>query len=148
MGAFGVWGNMGDLFFYLKDVILTIRLLTKVGCIVIEIQRLKTEAELNEILKCSKEAGVFIFKHSTTCPISANAYEEVKKFSDKGNLDDMVIGIIYVIEDRPLSQAVTERFGIKHESPQVLYIKEGTHVVWHASHWKITEGNLEKAKQI
>ncbi|TCS95072.1 bacillithiol system redox-active protein YtxJ [Hazenella coriacea] len=110
------------------------------------IQRLRTEEELNVLLESSKDAGVFIFKHSTSCPISAHAYEEVKKFIRKGHHGE-VIGLILVIEDRSLSQGIAKRFGIKHESPQTLYIKEGTHVAWDASHGEITEENLEKAKQ-
>lgn len=112
-----------------------------------EIQQLKTETELKEMIERFHDDRFFIFKHSTTCPISAKAYEEVKKFKQMEAHGDVVVGMINVIEDRPVSDAVTERFGIKHESPQVLFVEDGTNVVWHASHWKITKENLEKAKQ-
>ncbi|MRS10441.1 monothiol bacilliredoxin BrxC family protein, partial [Bacillus anthracis] len=36
-----------------------------------------------------------------------------------------------------------EQYSIKHESPQVLYIKDGM-VVWNTSHWNIKKDALEE----
>jgi bacillithiol system protein YtxJ len=43
-----------------------------------------------------------------------------------------------------LSNAIAERFGVRHETPQALLIKDGR-VVWHASHWSITSDSLTEA---
>jgi bacillithiol system protein YtxJ len=43
-----------------------------------------------------------------------------------------------------LSNLIAQRFGIRHESPQALLIKD-ERVVWHASHWAITSESLSNA---
>ena len=44
-------------------------------------------------------------------------------------------------EDRPLSLAVAERSGVRHESPQVIYFA-GKKAVSQASHYGITAATL------
>ena len=43
---------------------------------------------------------------------------------------------LYVQDARDVSNRVAEQYSIRHESPQVLYIKDGM-VVWNTSHWNI-----------
>ena len=43
---------------------------------------------------------------------------------------------LYVQDARDVSNRVAEQYSMKHESPQVLYIKDGM-VVWNTSHWNI-----------
>jgi len=38
------------------------------------------------------------------------------------------------------------RTGVRHESPQVLLIRDGL-AVWHGSHWEITEQALDQAAE-
>ena len=58
--------------------------------------------------------------------------------------------ITYTYKMRDVSNRVAEQYSIKHESPQVLYIKDGM-VVWNTSHWNIKkdalEENIKKKKQ-
>ena len=53
-------------------------------------------------------------------------------------------GLIVVQHARPVSNAVVERFGVRHESPQALLLRDGR-VVWHASHWRDHRAGLEDA---
>ena len=98
--------------------------------------------DLEQLLARSKTDPVLIFKHSTQCSISAQAYEEFTDFIE--GFRDLLCGTVLVIENRKLSNMIAERFGVRHESPQALLIKEGR-VVWHASHWSITSGSLSDA---
>ncbi|MGO4889863.1 bacillithiol system redox-active protein YtxJ [Anaerobacillus sp. MEB173] len=82
-----------------------------------------------------------LFKHSTTCPISAKAHEEVVGFVDESGIS---AAIVLVIEDRPVSNRIAEDFGIKHESPQIFLLEDGN-VRWNTSHWKITKAALMEA---
>lgn len=82
-----------------------------------------------------------LFKHSTTCPISATAFAEFQTFLQDENVPSAVI---HVIEDRPVSNAAAERFAIKHESPQIFLLEDGQ-VKWHTSHWKITKDAITQA---
>ncbi|KAF4325189.1 hypothetical protein G195_001359 [Phytophthora kernoviae 00238/432] len=53
-------------------------------------------------------------------------------------------GIIYVVEDRPVSNEAANKLGVKHESPQAILVKKGI-PVWHASHSDITSTTITKA---
>ena len=49
--------------------------------------------------------------------------------------------LVDVITDRPVSRRIEAVLGVRHESPQVLYLEEGS-VRWHASHGRITADAL------
>ena len=83
-----------------------------------------------------------VFKHSTQCPISSNAHREVEGFA-RDNPDIPVYRIL-VIEQRSISNAIAERSGIPHASPQILIFKRGS-LVSDASHFQITQDALDHA---
>ncbi|MFP4978545.1 bacillithiol system redox-active protein YtxJ [Paenibacillus sp. CN-4] len=103
------------------------------------IQQLHSEQDLEQYL--SQPGKKLLFKHSTTCPISAKAYEEFQAYARD---NDTPAAIVHVIEDRPLSNKIAEDFGIKHESPQIFLVENGD-VRWNASHWKITQSAIKGA---
>src|SRR5215510_6633334 len=103
---------------------------------------LQQERDLEELLEKSKTDPVLIFKHSTRCGISMQAYEEFTDFMEGAR--ELVCGVVLVIENRKLSNAIAERFKVRHESPQALLIKDGRSV-WQASHWSITSDSLREA---
>jgi bacillithiol system protein YtxJ len=105
-------------------------------------RRITTVPQLENVLRASSELPVLIFKHSTTCPVSAAALREFKQFSEKTT--GVVHSIVHVIEERPVSNAIAEKTGVRHESPQAILIKNNE-VLWHASHAKITADALQHA---
>jgi bacillithiol system protein YtxJ len=50
---------------------------------------------------------------------------------------------VKVIESRPVSNEIATEMHVKHESPQVLLIRD-QEVLWHTSHWNITFEKLEQ----
>jgi bacillithiol system protein YtxJ len=54
------------------------------------------------------------------------------------------IYLLDVLASRPLSQAVAARLGVRHESPQVLVLKDRA-VRWHGSHYRVTAEAVRKA---
>ncbi|MBO8165187.1 MAG: bacillithiol system redox-active protein YtxJ [Brevibacillus sp.] len=82
-----------------------------------------------------------LFKHSTICPISTAAHDEFTAYLET---NDIPAAVILVREDRPVSNEVEDRYGIKHESPQIFLLEDGA-VKWHASHWKITKQAIAEA---
>ncbi|CQR52148.1 bacillithiol system redox-active protein YtxJ [Paenibacillus riograndensis] len=82
-----------------------------------------------------------LFKHSTTCPISAKANEEFQAYVQSSGTP---AAVVHVIEDRPVSNQIAEDFGIKHESPQIFLLEDGE-VRWNTSHWKITRDAIKEA---
>lgn len=60
--------------------------------------------------------------------------------------DDLMCGIIRVLEARPASNTVTEITGIRHESPQLLLFVDGE-AVFDVDNWNITPEALEPGFQ-
>ena len=96
-----------------------------------------------EDFKRAKETNnrFLLFKNSTTCPISAQAFEEFQKFSEDNSQE---VYYLNVQESRPLSNEIADSFGVKHQSPQAL-VFSGDEVVWNESHWRITYTSLSDA---
>jgi bacillithiol system protein YtxJ len=103
---------------------------------------LRQDRDLEQLLEISKSNPVLIFKHSTQCPISSHAYNELREFA--ASAGELTCGLVRVIEDREISHTIAERFNVPHESPQVIVIKDGR-AAWHASHWSITIESLNDA---
>lgn len=85
---------------------------------------------------------MLLFKHSTRCPVSAAAFEELQAFA--ASRPDVPSAYVDVIDERALSQALAAATGVRHESPQALWMVGGT-VRWHASHGSITRAALAAA---
>ena len=100
---------------------------------------LESEIDLHRLEEESKEKVVVIFKHSTRCGISRMAK---RQFESEYNYDEAQVKLYYLdlIAYRSVSNKVAEDFGVFHESPQLLIIKN-KNVVYHTSHSDI---NAEK----
>lgn len=96
------------------------------------IEDLKNESEIHPVI---------IFKHSLTCHISSGAYKIMKKYLENKNLE-VPVYLVVVQEERGLSNKISEDFGIKHESPQILIIKNRK-VVYYESHNNIKPDNFK-----
>ena len=97
---------------------------------------IEDETTLDEIL--ASERAV-IYKHSTSCPVSAIVIDEVLRFADRHS--SWPVHVVQVIEHRDLSDAVAEQLGVRHESPQALVLRDGR-CIWHTSHGGITAHRL------
>ena len=90
--------------------------------------------QLNEIVEVSTEKPVVVFKHSTRCSISRMV---LKQFENEFDLQDKIIPyFLDLLEHRDISNAITSRFEVQHQSPQIIVIKEGK-AVYTASHESI-----------
>ena len=105
---------------------------------------LRQHRDLEQLLQRSKIDPVLIFKHSTQCSVSDQAYEEFTRFLE--NAGDLACGLVLVIENRDISNAIAARLGVRHESPQAIVVKDGK-PEWNASHWSITMESLAQAIQ-
>jgi bacillithiol system protein YtxJ len=73
----------------------------------------------------------FVFKHSTTCPVSARAAAVVEELRT-----EIPVYLIKVREQRELSNWVAKTYGVRHESPQLILIRDGkVQKTW--NHWEI-----------
>jgi len=108
-----------------------------------EIIELTSEKQWLNLLASSAETPVLVFKHSTSCPISAGAYEDWQSYLRNDPNPDIEYALVRVIESRPVSNLIAETLNVKHESPQVLFVK-GRRIQWHDSHSRITESMLRE----
>ena len=96
-------------------------------------------AQLNEIITISNEKPVAIFKHSTRCSISRMA---LKQFENEFNSSDKVTPyFLDLIAHRNISNEIATRFGVYHQSPQLILIKEGK-AIYNVSHSDIDAEEL------
>ncbi len=87
--------------------------------------------QLNEIIAISNEKPVAIFKHSTRCSVSRMA---LKQFENEFNSSDKVTPyFLDLIAHRDISNEIASRFGVTHQSPQLILIKEGK-AIYNVSH--------------
>ncbi len=99
-------------------------------------KEIQNTEELDTLIEKSNEKAIVLLKHSTTCPISAGVYQEISNA-------DADINLIVVQKARDVSNAVAEKTGIRHESPQAFVVKNGK-VIYHASHYDVTASDVEK----
>lgn len=83
---------------------------------------LTDEEQLNNIIEKSQEKAQVIFKHSNRCSISSVALQRLQKANKPGDIDFYFLDLI---KFRSISNQVAEIFKVRHESPQVLVIKDG-----------------------
>lgn len=103
---------------------------------------LSTLDDLDRAILASSTRPILIFKHSPSCGTSAMAHEELSDVLDN-DLEPLPadVYLVHLQAARDVSAEITHRFHVRHESPQVLLIKNGT-VVWHASHFRATAANI------
>ncbi|WP_346320056.1 bacillithiol system redox-active protein YtxJ [Chitinophaga sp. YIM B06452] len=94
---------------------------------------LESEEQLTAVQSQSFEQPVVIFKHSTRCSTSSMIKSRLER-------SDAPEGIAFyyldLIRYRSVSNRVAEMFGVEHESPQVLLIRDGK-CVYDESHMAI-----------
>jgi len=99
-------------------------------------------ASINEITEHSNKEPVLIFKHSLTCPISADAYKRIVEGLEKG-LIPYPTYIVIVQNERDLSNTIAEKLGVIHQSPQLILIKDEK-AIYDESHHNIQVSNTPK----
>ena len=93
---------------------------------------------LETLFRNSEEKPQLIYKHSHRCSVCFMAKQELENVAEKIN-DIADVYMINVVQQRDVSNAIASELNIRHESPQVLILKDGE-VSWSGSHWQI-KGN-------
>lgn len=104
--------------------------------------KLTSDEQLELIKEESTRRPVLIFKHSTSCSISHMALSRMER-----NWSDQLGVIPYYLDllaHKPISNKIETIFGVEHESPQVLLIRNGE-CVYDASHMAISFAGVQQA---
>lgn len=105
---------------------------------------LTSGSQLDLLDESSKTRPMLIFKHSTTCSISRTALDRLQRSWTDADGTAYEPYLLDLHRHRAVSNAVVDRYGIAHESPQVLVIKNGR-CVHDASHFGITYAGTKQA---
>src|SRR4029453_18268714 len=125
--------------------------------------------ELHRLLVESESRPVLLFKHSYTCGVSLEALDElVAHLNDRGPKGSLPLeppsfgsaprppgsapwhdcpaqyAMVTVQTHRAISNAIAQKLGVRHETPQALLVKNGR-VVWSASHFRVTAAAVDDA---
>lgn len=90
---------------------------------------------LKNYIEKSNEVPILLFKHSIRCPVSMMAKRRLEtnwKFTHQ----ELIPVYLDLIAHRDVSNTIAVTFSVRHESPQVLVIKNGK-CVYYASHENI-----------
>jgi bacillithiol system protein YtxJ len=99
--------------------------------------------QLDRVLALSAHQPVLLFKHSYACGVSAEALDElVAHLNERDHATP--VAMVTVQTHRQVSNEVTARLGIRHETPQALLVRNGK-VVWSASHFRVTSRAVDEA---
>ncbi len=95
---------------------------------------LNTIDQLDSIAEQSFQKPQIILKHSTTCSISRMALARLERSTPLAAGDFYYLDLL---QYRPISNLIAEKFSVHHESPQILVIKNGE-CTYTESHYGIT----------
>jgi bacillithiol system protein YtxJ len=98
--------------------------------------------QLETIKSNSVTKPQLLFKHSTRCGISRMVLSQFEK-SYNYNEDAFDLYYLDLLQYRNISNEISEKFSVYHQSPQLLIVKNGV-VVAHESHGDINDLNLNQ----
>ena len=101
----------------------------------VQVNNISSLEHLEHLFAESHARPVLLFKHSNSCGLSTDVFEQVSAVISKINL-------VVVQRDREISNAVAERLAIRHASPQAFVLWEGR-PIYHATHYAIDPYEIE-----
>ncbi len=104
-------------------------------------REITTEAQWTEALEASADKPLLVLKHSTRCPVSSAALEEYEDYLKDRPAEGIDYALVKVIESRPVSNKIAEDLNVKHESPQIILVKDKAKY-WATSHWSVTKKHI------
>jgi bacillithiol system protein YtxJ len=108
----------------------------------IELNSKETMEELRK--RARSDEGVLIFKHSTRCGISSWAWKQFQRDWDQSW--NIPVFFLDLLKNRDLSNRIAEELGVRHESPQLIWVRKGQ-VGFHTSHSGLTVDSFRKHKK-
>jgi len=103
---------------------------------------LSSISDLDQAEKESHDKRVVLFKHSVTCGISARAKHRLESGYDI-DPDKTPLYYLDLKSNRDISNEIADRFGIIHQSPQMIILENGR-AIFDTSHHSVS---LDELKQ-
>ncbi len=99
--------------------------------------KIESTEQLDVLKKESEEFPVLIFKHSTSCSISAMALNRIERAWNDEKAGTLKPYFLDLLKFRPVSGEIARVFKVEHQSPQVLLIRNGESI-YDESHYSIS----------
>lgn len=87
--------------------------------------------------------GILLFKHSTRCSISQLAIDRLER-SFNYSPEKLPAYFLDLLNYKSLSDYISEKYAVPHQSPQILIIKNGK-CIYTASHMDISFIDIQSA---
>jgi bacillithiol system protein YtxJ len=102
-----------------------------------------------QVLSSPEDVDAFLAAHPACALFKAGSCGRTDEALDVlrpllGARAEIPFGLIRVVTARPASQRVTQRTGVRHESPQFLLLREGQ-VVFTCDNWRILPEPIAEA---
>ena len=100
--------------------------------------------QLNQVLINTQQEDseyALFFKHSPRCEISSMV---LRRFESSWDISNINVFMVNVLSQRDASNELAQQFQIRHESPQVLLVKNGK-LLYTASHGDISVADIKVA---
>lgn len=99
-------------------------------------KQLESIEQVTAIEQASFSRPQLIFKHSTRCGISAGAQFRLQE-GESQLAEQFDLHFLDLLSFRGVSNHIADHFGVRHQSPQVIVVDQGTPRL-HLSHGMIT----------
>jgi monothiol bacilliredoxin len=100
---------------------------------------LRSALDFDELCRAPKTS--VLLKHSTRCPVSAVAMQEIAELRERQ--PEVDVYVVDVNAQRDLSKHIASRLALRHDSPQVIVLVSGA-PVWHAEHFEIVASKIAR----
>jgi bacillithiol system protein YtxJ len=102
-----------------------------------------------QVLRSPEEVEAFLAAHPNAAVFKAGSCHRTDRALDTlapvlGPRGDLAVGLIRVAESRAASQRLADLTGIKHQSPQILLLRDGM-TVFARDNWDISGESVEEA---
>lgn len=101
---------------------------------------LESDTDWEEALSQSEDTPVLVFKHSSSCPVSSNAHQEMTTLVEE---DSVPAYKVVVQNHRAVSNTIEDELGVRHETPQAILLDDRS-PVFNTSHFNVTADTLRK----
>lgn len=106
-----------------------------------ELQRLRDQEHFELIRELE---NAVIYKHGPMCWAGMVAHRHLKRFATRH--PDIPVFFLDSVAQRSLARHIAGVFGIRHESPQAIFLVDGE-PVWNDSHYRLTSSALERVAE-
>ncbi len=101
---------------------------------------LHSESDWHAAREHSNDTAVLIYKHSSSCPVSGQAHEEMEELLDD---DTLPAYKVVVQEHREVSNQIETDLDVRHETPQAILLYNNE-PVFDTSHFDVSAATIRQ----